>query len=185
MAHIGGVAVATVLSIFGWLTLLLNAVTVALIAMLVRRTRPQFKLFELFVSRVRHVAAVVTVAASLGSLYLSEIGNLTPCRWCWIQRTAMYPLALILVIALCFRDGHVRRYALPMAMLGMSASVWHYLLQRIPSLSDADSCSLLTPCSVTYLDKFGFISIPWMAGSVFLFAVVLLAGFGSEKSGVG
>ena len=177
-------AVATILSIFAWLTLLLNVVTVALIAIVVRRTRPQIKLFEVFVSRTRHIAAVVTVAASLGSLYLSEIGNLTPCRWCWIQRTAMYPLALILVIAWCCRDGHVRRYALPIAVLGMGASAWHYLLQRIPSLSDADSCSLVTPCSVTYLEKFGFISIPWMAGSVFLFTVVLLTGFGSNQNGV-
>tara|TARA_Y100001970_G_C13801556_1_gene635318 strand:+ start:39 stop:332 length:294 start_codon:yes stop_codon:yes gene_type:complete len=97
----------------------------------------------------------------------------------------MYPLALILVIAWCFRDSHVRRYAVPIAVLGMSASAWHYLLQQVPSLSDADSCSLVTPCSVTYLEKFGFISIPWMAGSVFLFTVVLLAGFGSNKIGVG
>ena len=96
----------------------------------------------------------------------------------------MYPLALILVIAWCYRDGHVRRYALPIAVLGMSASAWHYLLQRIPSLSAADSCSLVTPCSVTDLEKFGFISIPWMAGSVFLFTVVLLTGFGSNQNGV-
>ena len=61
-------AVATVLSIFGWLTLLLNAVTVALIAMLVRRTRPQFKLFGLFESRVRHVAAVAA-RATRGTLF--------------------------------------------------------------------------------------------------------------------
>ena len=177
--------VATVLSMFAWLTLLVNALTLLLIISLVRRnvTRSAFPgTFGLAASRL---AIAVTVAASLGSLYLSEVGNLTPCRWCWIQRIAMYPLAFVLLIGWFTGDRLVRRYAVPMAVLGLAASIWHYLLQQVPGLSDAESCSLTTPCSVTYIEKFGFISIPWMAGSVFLLTVILLTGFRSTESRIG
>ena len=177
--------VATVLSMFAWLTLLVNALTLLLIISLVRRkvTRSAFPgTFGLAASRL---AIAVTVAASLGSLYLSEVGDLTPCRWCWIQRMAMYPLAFVLLIGWFTGDRLVRRYAVPMALLGLAASIWHYLLQQVPVLSDAESCSLTTPCSVTYIEKFGFISIPWMAGSVFLLTVILLTGFRSTDSRIG
>jgi disulfide bond formation protein DsbB len=97
----------------------------------------------------------------------------------------MYPLALILLIGWITRDRQVRRYAVPIALLGLAASTWHYLLQQVPSLSDANSCTLATPCSVTYIEKFGFISIPWMAGSVFLLTLVLLVGVRSSKSRIG
>ena len=177
--------VATVLSMFAWLTLLVNALTLLLIISLVRRnvTRSAFPgTFGLAASRL---AIALTVAASLGSLYLSEVGDLTPCRWCWIQRMAMYPLAFVLLIGWFTGDRLVRRYAVPMAVLGLAASIWHYLLQQVPGLSDAESCSLTTPCSVTYIEKFGFISIPWMAGSVFLLTVILLTGFRSTDSRIG
>ena len=177
--------VATVLSMFAWLTLLVNALTLLLIISLVRRNVTRSAFPGTFGVVARRLAVAVTVAASLGSLYLSEVGDLTPCRWCWIQRMAMYPLAFVLLIGWFTGDRLVRRYAVPMAVLGLAASIWHYLLQQVPGLSDAESCSLTTPCSVTYIEKFGFISIPWMAGSVFLLTVILLTGFRSTDSRIG
>ena len=177
--------VATVLSMFAWLTLLVNALTLLLIISLVRRNITRTPFPGTFGFAASRLAVAVTVAASLGSLYLSEVGDLTPCRWCWIQRIAMYPLAFVLLIGWFTGDRLVRRYAVPMAVLGLAASIWHYLLQQVPGLSDAESCSLTTPCSVTYIEKFGFISIPWMAGSVFLLTVILLTGFRSTDSRIG
>ena len=177
--------VATVLSMFAWLTLLVNALTLLLIIFLVRRNVTRSALPGAFGLAASRLAVAVTVAASLGSLYLSEVGDLTPCRWCWIQRMAMYPLAFVLLIGWFTGDRLVRRYAVPMAVLGLAASIWHYLLQQVPGLSDAESCSLTTPCSVTYIEKFGFISIPWMAGAVFLLTVILLTGFRSTDSRIG
>ena len=177
--------VATILSMFAWLTLLVNAVTLLLIISLVRRNITRSAFPGTFGFAASRLAVAVTVAASLGSLYLSEVGDLTPCRWCWIQRIAMYPLAFVLLIGWFTGDRLVRRYAVPMAVLGLAASIWHYLLQQVPGLSDAESCSLTTPCSITYIEKFGFISIPWMAGSVVLLTVILLTGFRSTDSHIG
>lgn len=129
-------------------------------------------------SRARggELAAGVALIATLGSLYLSEVGHLVPCRYCWFQRVCMYPLALILVIAVFTRDRRVRRYAAPLAAVGLTISTWHYLIQVFPSLEDANSCNLLNPCTVRYSWKFGFVSIPYMAGSAFVLVLVLLWG---------
>ena len=183
MAHIGVVNVATMLSLFGWLALLTNILTLVLVVAFVSRG-PVVERFRKGVSAYAgRIMMTFTVSASLGSLYLSEIGELMPCKWCWFQRCAMYPLAIILVVGVAKGDKEqsMRSYATPIAVLGLMASIWHYLVQRVPALSDAESCSLSTPCAITYLEKFGFISIPWMAGSVFLLTIVLLLGFCSPE----
>ena len=45
------------------------------------------------------LAFIVAAVATAGSLYFSEVANYVPCRLCWFQRIAMYPLAVILLIA--------------------------------------------------------------------------------------
>jgi disulfide bond formation protein DsbB len=120
-------------------------------------------------------AAAVAVAATWGSLYLSEVANFVPCEYCWYQRIAMYPLALILVIAAATRDMRVWRYALPLAVIGAGISIYHYWLQENPDGPAA--CSAGVPCSVKYVDELGFVSIPWMAMSAFaLISVLLIVG---------
>ena len=185
MTHIGVMAVTSVLSLFAWGALFINVLTLMLVALVVIPHPRKTKAITPVCLIAGPLSVLVTVAATLGSLYLSEIGDLSPCRWCWIQRVFMYPLAVVLVIAWLTVDRHVRRYAIPLSSMGLAASIWHYLLQQVPSFSQAESCSLTTPCSVTYIEKFGFISIPWMAGSVFLLVLVLLVGFRSSEGRIG
>ena len=45
------------------------------------------------------LAFLVAAVATAGSLYLSEIADFPPCRLCWYQRAAMYPLVPVLAIA--------------------------------------------------------------------------------------
>src|SRR5688572_21661834 len=42
--------------------------------------------------------------ATAGSLYYSESADFIPCRLCWFQRIAMYPLVAILLVAAIRRD---------------------------------------------------------------------------------
>ena len=53
-------------------------------------------------------AAAIATVCTAGSLYLSEVAEFTPCKLCWYQRIAMYPSALLLVMAAARRDGAVR-----------------------------------------------------------------------------
>ncbi len=119
------------------------------------------------------LAFVVATAATLGSLYLSEIAHLEPCKFCWFQRIAMYPLAVILGIAAWRQDRGIRIYGTTLASIGGVIAAYHYLIQNYPSLS-AGECSVTVPCTAAYIWEFGFVSIPWMALSAFALIILLL-----------
>jgi len=119
------------------------------------------------------LAAIVASTAMLGSLYLSEVAHLIPCTLCWYQRIAMYPLAVVLLIAAFRKDHGIRIYAATLAVIGGGISVYHRLLQDFPIL-DGGSCSVGVPCTAAYFRVFDFITIPYMALSAFLFVLALL-----------
>ncbi|AAF10333.1 disulfide bond formation protein B [Deinococcus radiodurans] len=74
-----------------------------------------------------YLAWLVALAATLGSLYFSEIRHFNPCPLCWAQRIFMYPLAVILGIAAFVGDHGVRRYVLPLAALGLGFAIFQNL----------------------------------------------------------
>lgn len=119
------------------------------------------------------LAFVVAATAMAGSLYYSESAGYTPCLYCWYQRICMYPLAAILGIAALRRDHMVGIYALPIAVVGLGLSVYHYQLQMFPGQGSA--CDASAPCTFQFVDTFGFVSIPFMAGCGFV-AIIGLVG---------
>lgn len=118
------------------------------------------------------VAALVAVAATAGSLYFSEVAGFEPCRFCWYQRIAMYPLALLLPLAAFKNDAGIRSYAVPLAAIGALLSAYHVRLQVFPD--DGGSCDLDNPCSGRWIDALGFLTIPMLAGLSFLLIIGLL-----------
>jgi disulfide bond formation protein DsbB len=118
------------------------------------------------------LAFAVAAVATLGSLYYSEIANFTPCRLCWYQRAAMYPLAPILGIAAILRDPRVRYLAIPIATVGAAISVYHYQLEMFPDQSSG-FCSATVPCTVRWFEVFGFVSLAFMALTGFLAIIAL------------
>ena len=119
------------------------------------------------------VAAGVAIVSMLGSLYYSEVADFPPCRLCWFQRIAMYPLAVILPIAAWRRDPDVRWYAVPLAVAGGLVSVYHVLVERYPSL-ESGSCDPTNPCSIIWVERLGYLTIPTMALSGFVLITILL-----------
>ena len=49
--------------------------------------------------RLLFSAWLVAMAATLGSLFFSEVMELVPCVLCWYQRIFMFPLAVVLLAA--------------------------------------------------------------------------------------
>ena len=131
------------------------------------------------------LAWAVATTATLGSLYLSEVAKFPPCILCWYQRIAMFPLVVILGVAALRRDRGVKWYVVPVALVGLGISIYHYLVERFPD-SVSFSCSTDVPCSTVWVWKFHFLSIPAMAGLGFalIITLVLLAG-SSGRSAVG
>lgn len=120
------------------------------------------------------LALVVATVATLGSLYYSEIADFTPCLLCWYQRICMYPLVPILAVGAWRRDPSVRLYAAAFVVVGAPLSLYHWLVERVPSLADSVACSATTPCSVPYFEELGFVTLAWMALSAFLLIGLLL-----------
>ncbi len=119
-------------------------------------------------------AAVVAWTATIGSLYLSEVADFPPCRLCWFQRTAMYPLAVVLGVAAVRRDQSARLYGAVLAGLGAPISIWHLFVERFPNL-EGSSCDPLNPCSIIWVEHFSYVTIPAMALSGFALILALLS----------
>jgi disulfide bond formation protein DsbB len=120
------------------------------------------------------MAAVVALVCTLGSLYLSEIAHFPPCELCWYQRICMYPLVVVLGVGAVRRDLGARITGSILAAIGATISIWHLLVERYPNLS-ANSCDPANPCSIKWVEEFGYLTIPGMALSGFALILVLLA----------
>jgi disulfide bond formation protein DsbB len=118
-------------------------------------------------------ALIVATLATAGSLYFSEAAHFEPCRLCWFQRIAMYPLVPILAVAVVTGDRGVWRYGLVLASVGAVISAYHYAVEWLPSLG-AGACDARMPCSVVWFREFGFVSLPYLALSAFLLIAGLL-----------
>ncbi len=119
------------------------------------------------------VAFIAALMATLGSLYLSEIVGFVPCELCWFQRIAMYPLVIVLGVGALRNDLEVWRTALPISAIGALISAYHVVVQRAPSL-EVTECSGAVPCSAIYVTVWGFVSIPVMAGGVFVLVSAIM-----------
>jgi disulfide bond formation protein DsbB len=128
------------------------------------------------------LAWLVALVATVGSLIYSEVVHFTPCRLCWFQRIAMYPMAIVLLVGAIRREFQAKFYALPLALIGLGISIYHYLLQRFPNLEATSACDPNNPCSAKLVDIFGFISIPFMAGAGFIVIAVLLGFYVNKNS---
>lgn len=108
------------------------------------------------------LAFLVAGTCMAGSLYFSEVADYEPCRLCWYQRIAMYPLAVILLVAALRHDRAVRWYVGPLAAVGALVSTYHYLVEWHPQL-DGDFCGIGPPCTAVWFREFGFITLAFMA----------------------
>jgi disulfide bond formation protein DsbB len=117
------------------------------------------------------IVAFAAIGATAGSLYFSEVANYVPCTYCWYQRIAMYPMAVIVPLALILRDRSILRYTLALGGIGLAISLYHIQLQLFPEQS-SNSCELTSPCTAKWVEAFGFMTIPQMAGTTF--AVIVL-----------
>ena len=119
------------------------------------------------------VAFGVAAVATAGSLYFSEVADFVPCRLCWFQRVAMYPLAVILLVAAIRSDRAVRWYAGPLAAIGAVVSTYHYLVEWRPSL-EGGACRVGRSCADVWFRELGFVTLAFMALCGFVAILVLV-----------
>ncbi|MDA1674874.1 disulfide oxidoreductase [Bacillus cereus group sp. TH152-1LC] len=120
------------------------------------------------------ISWLVALVATLGSLFFSEIMHFIPCTLCWYQRILMYPLVIFLGVAMIRNNEDVPYYVLPMSILGMIISGYHYSIQKIISMPKLTTCTTGTPCTGQYVNWLDFITIPFLAFVAFTIITVSL-----------
>jgi disulfide bond formation protein DsbB len=112
---------------------------------------------------------------------MSEVAHFLPCRLCWYQRIAMYPLTIILGSAVVRGRRDVHWYVIPVAAVGAVISSYHVLLERFPRL-ESSICEVSNPCTLIWTRRFGYQTIPTMALTAFLLIIVaLFVGVASDR----
>ena len=120
------------------------------------------------------LAFLVSLIATFGSLFFSEIMNFIPCSLCWYQRIFMYPLVFLFAINLLFPDDKIFKYAFPLVLVGWVISIYHNLLMFKIIPEKLSPCVQGVPCSVDYINWFGFITIPLLSFFVYTIVFILL-----------
>src|SRR3990172_3183057 len=156
------------------LTLLANIATVIFIGLFLLSkagflTKIWKKIMQILMPRLILLPFIISLVATSGSLYLSEIAHFEPCKLCWYQRIFMYPLPIIFVVAICKKLKDVWQYVLPLSIIGGLIAIYHYYLQINPeALAPCSTTGFSVSCSERFFTYFGYITIPWMSFSIFV-----------------
>ena len=119
------------------------------------------------------LAWFVALLATAGSLYFSDVAGYEPCRLCWYQRIAMYPILVILAVGAARRERAGAVYASALALVGAVIAGYHVALEWVPAL-DTGACSASIPCTLIWFRVFGFISLPTLSLTAFVLILTLL-----------
>lgn len=121
-----------------------------------------------------YYAWFISLVATLGSLFFSDIMEFVPCTLCWYQRIAMYPLVIILLLGILVSTRSALLYALPFVILGWLMSFYHNLLHYGIVPESASPCVQGVPCSTKYIEWLGFLTIPMLSFISFSLIAILL-----------
>lgn len=138
------------------------------------------KLYEKF---IEPYVWLILIATSLGgvatTLLYSEVFGFIPCSLCWLQRVALYPQALMSVLAFQCKDSlNFPRYGMALSIFGFVVAVYQYIYQAIPQevlesgvmpcLADGSA-----DCSKKVMEVFGFVTFPFLSAVLFVFLFVI------------
>ena len=126
-------------------------------------------------------AFLISLVATFGSLFFSEIMNFIPCSLCWYQRIFMYPLVFLFSINLLLPDDKIFKYAFPLACIGWLISIYHNLLMFKIIPEKLSPCIQGVPCSVDYINWLGFITIPLLSFFAYTLILILLINLKKEN----
>ena len=115
---------------------------------------------------------VVSLVATLGSLYFSEIRGYIPCTMCWFQRIFMYPIVIITTVAVIQKNAKIAMTTAVFSVIGGCISLYHYSIQKIDFLTESAPACGLVSCTGQYINWLGFITIPFLALTAFILIAI-------------
>lgn len=125
------------------------------------------------VSQLLLAGGTLSLIATAGSLFFSDVMNFVPCTLCWYQRIFMYPLVFLFFIAWLKDDNNVLTYTFPLSIIGWGISVFHLLVYFEVVPENITPCSAHNSCATVYIQWFGFVTIPMLSFSAFSLLLLL------------
>lgn len=126
-----------------------------------------------FISKwASHLSLLVAALGISGSLLYSNIVGFEPCELCWWQRIFLFPQAVIFLIAIIKKDMKAFWYAVPLSVLGGIVALYHTYIQLGGGNSILPCTSTGGACAKVYVLEQGYITIPTMALTVFLYILL-------------
>lgn len=113
-----------------------------------------------------------SLLAVFGSLFYSEVIGYIPCELCWYQRILMYPLVIIYGIGLLRKDVKMTFPGLILSGIGVVVAAYHYSVQKITLFQETAGFCGDVPCTLQYVNYFGFITIPFL--SLLAFVIIFI-----------
>jgi disulfide bond formation protein DsbB len=130
-----------------------------------------------FLSLLRHALLLAWAFACVGmllSLYLSEVRGWMPCALCWYQRICLWPLCLILGLALLRKRGDIAGFVLPQVAVGMAIASYQVFIQELAHRDVLGLCPTGPNCATKVDVGLGPVSIPMLSLTAFLATGLLL-----------
>ena len=155
-------------------TIVLQVLIVVIIArFFVSKNRASDRFLKAVSKNAYIVSFLITFGGLVLSLVYSDIIGYAPCTLCWYQRVLLYPQVLLIGLALWKEDRTITDYIIALSGLGIILAGYQKYLELggasiLPCGVDAVSCSKI------YVLEFGYITIPVMALTSFIFIFVLM-----------
>ena len=145
---------------------------IALLLLLFKNRKNAF--FTLIEKNFLTIGFVVALAASLISLFYSDVIGFPPCHLCWLQRIFLYPLVFIFGMAIWTKDRKVLRYVAPLLIVGAVIAVYHNIGYYFGETGSGPCDATGVSCYQHLVSEFGgYISIPMLSLTAF-FALLTL-----------
>ena len=160
--------------ILSLLTILSQIISIVLVIAFLFPAKTK-KIKQYFKKKAIYLAFLVSLTATLGSLYYSEIARFVPCTLCWYQRIFMYPQTFLFLTSIYKKTNDIYKYSLVLSFVGGIVALYHYLSQI--GVTNTSGCPVIgysISCSQKFVLQYGYITIPLMAFSAFLLIFLLM-----------
>lgn len=134
--------------------------------------------------RALFLAWLIALVASGVVLFVGEVMGQAPCILCWFQRAFMFPLVVVLGVAVYRGDVGVWRYGLALSVVGLLVAAYHVALFTGLVPEAAKPCTATGPsCTGDEMWIAGIVPIPLLslAGFGSLIALMLIVRKGSRS----
>jgi disulfide bond formation protein DsbB len=162
-------------TLFTYLTVIAQVLVIFFVFIYFKDRKSKTNVFNFLSKHGILIAFIVSSLSMIGSLLYSDVLGYEPCKFCWIQRIAMYPQVLLLGIALIRKDYGFYRYSIPLSIVGALLALNHYILQITgSSVLPCSAVGYSAACSKVFVLRLGYITIPMMALSAFLLMIIAM-----------